>query len=52
MTYKKPRQKRQRRRSLCLSRNFNFKTGAMGTMKVMKSVRMFMEEVRYHTGKV
>jgi hypothetical protein len=52
MTYKKPRQKRQRRRTFCLSRSCNFKTGAMGTMKVMKSVKMFMDEVRYHTGKV
>jgi hypothetical protein len=51
-TYKNPRQKRQRRSTFCRSRNCNLHTGTMGTMKMTKSVTMFMHEVRYHTGKV
>jgi hypothetical protein len=51
LSYKKPRQNRQRSSSLRPSRNCSLRSGAIGTMKIMKSVTMFMEDVRYQTGR-
>lgn len=51
-TYRKPRQNRHMRRAFCLVLIRNLRTGTTGIMKIMKSVAMFIHEVRYQTGKV
>jgi hypothetical protein len=51
LAYKKPRQNKHKRSTLRLNRSCSFKRGAMGTTKMMKSVMMFMQDVRYQTGR-
>ena len=45
-TNKNPRQKRHNKRSFCLSRICNLSTGATGIPKTIKSVTMFIHEVK------